>query len=71
MENTDNTTKPTAFSIPTGKWGDKKFKLKNRFGHLTDTDLYFKEGGEQELLSRLAAKLGRTEADVQRLIDAL
>ena len=62
---------PQLFRIASNSWGDKKFKLRNRFAVLTDEDLYFREGGEQELSERLQAKLNKSAADVNALIAAL
>lgn len=59
------------FKIAPNSWGDKKFKLRNKFGHLSDFDLYFEEGKEHEMTARLQAKLGKTEAEIQELINAL
>ena len=59
------------FKIAPNSWGDKKFKLRNKFGHLNDDDLHFEEGKEQEMTGRLQAKLGKTEAEVHKLINAL
>ena len=59
------------FKIAPNSWGDKKFKLKNRFGFLNDIDLFFEEGKEKEMTGRLQAKLGKSEAEVHLLINAL
>ncbi len=59
------------FKIAPNTWGHKKIKLKNKFGHLNDDDLYFEEGKEKEMTARLQAKLGKSEAEVQKLINAL
>lgn len=75
MDNLKTELTPTvtliAFKIRPNTWGDKKIKLKNKFGHLNDEDLYFMEGRESELTGRLQAKLNKTEAEVQELIIAL
>ena len=59
------------FKIAPNSWGDKKFKLKNRFGYLNDTDLFFEEGKEKEMTGRLQAKLGLSEVELHKLINAL
>ena len=59
------------FKIAPNTWGHKKFKLKNRFGQLNDIDLFFEYGKEKEMTDRLQAKLGKSEAEVQLLINAL
>jgi hypothetical protein len=70
MDTVKSDTAPT-FSILFGTWGDKKTKLKNRFVQLNDADLYFEQGKERELTDRLQAKLNKSEAEVQALINAL
>lgn len=62
---------PSIFTIADGTWGDKKFKLKNRFNLLNDDDLFFREGGEVELSLRLQAKLNKSAAEVNTLIASL
>jgi hypothetical protein len=59
------------FSIATNTWGDKKFKLKNRYHQLNDEDLLFREGGEQALSERLQARLNMSAAEVNALITRL
>jgi uncharacterized protein YjbJ (UPF0337 family) len=51
-----------------GNWNELKGKLKQKFGTLTDDDLVFAEGKEDELLGRLQVKLGKSKDDVRRLI---
>ena len=41
-----------------GSWNEMKGKLKQQFGNLTDDDLTFADGKEDELLGRLQKKLG-------------
>jgi uncharacterized protein YjbJ (UPF0337 family) len=36
-----------------GSWNEVKGKLKQKYGNLTDDDLTFAEGKEEELLGRL------------------
>ncbi|MBK6540934.1 MAG: general stress protein CsbD [Flavobacteriales bacterium] len=70
--NTDQTTSaPGNFTIAPNTWGDKKFKLKNKFGHLNDDDLHFENGKEQEMIGRLCAKLNKSAAEMHALINAL
>ena len=44
-------------------------KLKQQFANLTDDDLLFAEGKEEELLGRLQKKLGKTQAEIRQLIE--
>ena len=51
-----------------GNWKEIAGKLKQKFANLTDDDLLFKEGKEEELLGRLQQKLGKTKEEVRRMI---
>lgn len=44
-----------------GNWNELKGKLKQEYGDLTDDDLTYAEGKEDELLGRLQQKLGQTK----------
>jgi uncharacterized protein YjbJ (UPF0337 family) len=54
-----------------GSWNEIKGKLKQRYGSLTDDDLAFSEGKDDELLGRLEKKLGQTKEEVRRMIEKL
>ena len=51
-----------------GNWNEIAGKLKQQYANLTDDDLLFKEGKEEELLGRLQQKLGKTKDDLRKLI---
>jgi uncharacterized protein YjbJ (UPF0337 family) len=51
-----------------GRWGEIKGKLKQQFATLTDDDLMYVEGKEEELVSRLQKKLGRSKEEVEDII---
>lgn len=51
-----------------GNWNVVKGKLKQKYGDLTDDDLAYAEGKEDELLGRLEKKTGKTR---QELIDEI
>ncbi|WP_050025737.1 CsbD family protein [Verrucomicrobium sp. BvORR034] len=51
-----------------GTWNEVKGKLKQKYGQLTDDDLQFEEGKEDELLGRLQKRLGRSKEDVRKFI---
>ena len=55
-------------TVMKGNWNELKGKLKQKFGTLTDDDLIFTEGKEDEMLGRLQVKLGKSKDDVRRLI---
>jgi uncharacterized protein YjbJ (UPF0337 family) len=48
-----------------GTWNEVKGKLKQKYGQLTDDDLAFAEGKEDELLGRLQKRLGRTKDELR------
>ena len=50
------------------RWNEVKEKLKRRYNMLTDDDLMFRLGREGELIVRLQRKLGKSRADVMRMI---
>ena len=54
-----------------GNWNELKGKLKQKYANLTDDDLTFAEGKEDELFGRLQTKLGKTNEEVRRLISEL
>ncbi len=54
-----------------GSWNETKGKLKQRFGQLTDDDLAFSEGKDDELLGRLQKRLGETKENIRALIEKL
>ncbi len=54
-----------------GSWNEVKGKLKQKYGQLTDDDLTFAEGKEDELLGRLQQKLGRTKEDLRSDIEGM
>jgi len=54
-----------------GNWNELKGKLKKKYAVLTDNDLMYDEGNEDELLGRLQTKLGKTKDEVRRIISTL
>jgi len=54
-----------------GGWNEVRGKLKQRYGQLTDDDLTFAEGKDDELLGRLQKKLGKTKEDLRKEIESL
>jgi len=54
-----------------GSWNELKGKIKQQYGNLTDDDLVFTEGKEDELLGRLQKKLGKSKHEVRRMIEKL
>ncbi len=54
-----------------GTWNEIKGKLKQSYGDLTDDDLVFAEGKDDELLGRLQKKLGKSKDEVRHMIEGL
>lgn len=52
-----------------GNWNEIKGKLKQKYAQLTDDDLTFAEGKEDELLGRLQQRLGRKKEEIRREIE--
>ena len=52
-------------------WNEIKGKLKEKFGMLTDSDLLFIQGKQDEMLTRLQTKLGRTKAEIHKIISEM
>jgi uncharacterized protein YjbJ (UPF0337 family) len=48
-----------------GSWNEVKGKLKQKYGQLTDDDLMFAEGKEDELLGRLQKRLGKSKDELR------
>jgi uncharacterized protein YjbJ (UPF0337 family) len=51
-----------------GNWKEIAGKLKQQYANLTDDDLLFKEGQEEELLGRLQQKVGATKEELRKVI---
>ena len=54
-----------------GTWNEIKGKLKQKYGQLTDDDLAFADGKEEELLGRLQKRLGRTKDELRAEIEEM
>ena len=51
-----------------GNWNEIKGKLKQKYGQLTDDDLAFADGKEDELLGRLQQRLGKKKEEIRQEI---
>ncbi len=47
-----------------GNWNEVKGKAKQQYADLTDDDLKYQEGQEDEMLGRVQKKLGKTRDEV-------
>lgn len=54
-----------------GTWNEVKGKLKQQYADLTDDDLMYTEGKEDELYGKLQKKLGKSRDEVVKLIKDL
>ena len=52
-----------------GTWEEFKGNLKKKYADLTDDDLMYEEGQEQEMWGKLQQKLGKTEKEIKSLFD--
>jgi uncharacterized protein YjbJ (UPF0337 family) len=54
-----------------GNWNETKGKMKQAHADLTDDDLEYQEGKDDEFIGRLQQKLGKTKDDVISWIQSL
>ena len=54
-----------------GNWNEVKGKIKQKYANLTDDDLLYEEGKDDELLGRIQKKTGATKEDIKAWIDKL
>ena len=54
-----------------GNWNEQKGKLKQRFAVLTDNDLMYEEGKQDEMYGKLQKKLGKTKDEFDKIISEL
>ena len=52
-----------------GNWNILKGKMKEEYGELTDDDLAYEEGQEDQLLGRIQRKTGRTKDQIKDWVD--
>lgn len=54
-----------------GNWNELKGKMKQEYGDLTDDDLTYEEGKQDEWLGRMQQKIGKTKHDIKEWIDRM
>ena len=54
-----------------GSWNETKGKMKKAYADLTDDDLRYEEGKDDEFIGRMQKKIGKTKEDVVRWIESL
>lgn len=69
MEHKPNTSS-TSLKMK-GNWNEMKGKMKQQYANLTDDDLLYEEGKEDELYGRLQKKTGKTKDQLKTWIDNL
>lgn len=52
-----------------GSWNETKGKLKQKYADLTDDDLLFEEGKEDELLGRIQKRTGEAKETIRDYIE--
>lgn len=50
-----------------GNWNELKGKLKQRYAEVTDDDLLYEEGKEDEMWGKLEKKLGKAKKEILSL----
>jgi len=51
-----------------GNWNEMKGKLKQNYADLTDDDLLYEEGKEDELYGRIQTRVGKSKDEVIKMI---
>lgn len=54
-----------------GTWNEVKGKIKQKYADLTDDDLLYEEGKDDELIGRIQKKVGKTKEEVKDWIESL
>lgn len=54
-----------------GNWNQVKGNLKQKWGDLTDDELLYEEGKEDELIGRIQQKTGETKENINNFIDRM
>jgi len=51
-----------------GSWNIARGKLKQKFAQLTDDDLQFREGKEEELTGHIQKRTGQAKEDMEEVV---
>lgn len=54
-----------------GRWNQIKGKIKQAYGNLTDQDLTYEEGKEDEILGKIQEESGKTKEEVEKWLNSL
>ena len=52
-----------------GNWNQIKGSLKKQYGELTDDDLIYAEGQEDQVIGKIQEKTGKTKDEISKFID--
>lgn len=55
--------------IVKGNWNEMKGKIKQKWGDVTDDDLTYAEGKEDEMWGMLQQKVGKSKDEIKKAID--
>lgn len=56
------------FTTLKGKWGVMKARLKEKYGNLTDNDLAYIQGREEEIFGHLEEKTGASRDEITQYL---
>ncbi|MEQ8625600.1 MAG: CsbD family protein [Vicingaceae bacterium] len=54
-----------------GNWNQIKGSLKEQYGELTDDDLTYTQGQEEQILGKIQEKTGKTKDEIKSFIDSI
>ena len=70
MDTNKPNTSSTSLKLK-GNWNEVKGKIKQKYADVTDNDLLYEEGKEDEMYGRLQKKTGQTKETLKSWIDGL
>lgn len=73
MPNPEKTNPPNVMTELSfkGNWNTLKGKIKQKYAQLTDDDLLFEEGKEEEVIGRIQKRTGETKENIRDFISKL
>ena len=60
--------KPVNSTTLKGNWNTTKGKLKKKYAELTDNDLVYEEGREDELIGRIQKRTGAAREEIENFL---
>jgi len=54
-----------------GNWNELKGKLKQEYAELTDDDLLYEDGKEDELVGKIQKKIGKSKEQIEDFINTI